>query len=165
MNLTEVVAQLSGDGGGGGGGCIGGSGGGSGGGGVSGGDIVVVGHEIKNRKPRGIRALYNEFFGIGDYKNVPVAGGLSGLESRFGKDWRDHFLPADNKFFLRMKMVAEAVNRYKVQEVNWTTDDAIEQFDAWFVDKRVKRSLSNFVLLLQETEIIPKRGRKLRLAP
>lgn len=168
VQLAQVAMEMCKDGGG--------ESGGNGGGGVSlvvgggirhvggsddGGGGDGIGHDISSRKPRSVRQLYNEYFGLCEFVNVPVEAGLAGLE-RGGKNWRKHFTPADAKFFSRMTQVVEAVDRHH-EETGAEVTDVLDEFDEMFAGR--KKSLSSFIVYLQQEGFIPKRGRTSRLLP
>jgi hypothetical protein len=152
VQLTEVAMKICQDGGGGrdNGVATVTDGGGSeseDGGGVS----VSVGHDVRSRTPQSVRQMYNEYFGLCDFVNVPVEGGLFGLE-KGGKEWRKHFSAADSRFFSRMQQVVEAVDREAKAKTKEVTD-VLDEFDTWFVEKR--RAFSPFVKLLQAKKLVP----------
>ena len=119
---------------------------------------VGVGHNIKSWKPQLVRVMYNEYFGLCEFANVSVEGGLFGLE-KGGKEWRKHFSPADSRYFSRMTQVVEAVDR-KAKEEKEKVTDVLDEFDTMSVEKR--RSFLPFVKALQAMGLVPKRDRMSR---
>jgi hypothetical protein len=59
--------------------------------------------------------------------NVPVEAGLPGLE-RGGKNWQQHFTPADVKLFSRTMQVIEVVNRH-CEETGKEVMNVLDEFD------------------------------------
>jgi hypothetical protein len=129
---------------------------------------IGLGHDIQGRKPQSVHGIYNEYFGLMAFVNVPVERGLFGLEKRHGKVWRKHFSPADSKFFSRMTQVVEAVDRQveekkaglQAAETSGLLHATLDEFDVLFEEKN--KSMSAFISFLQSEGKIPKRGRTSR---
>ena len=46
-------------------------------------------HTIQNAtSPKSVSRIYQEYYGEGSFKDVPVVGGLQGLEDKYGMKWR-----------------------------------------------------------------------------
>ena len=48
--------------------------------------------------------LWNVWYGIGAYKNVPMDGGVDGLGSNHGNDWRKNYQTRNTRMFSRYKL-------------------------------------------------------------
>ena len=69
---------------------------------------------------RSIREAYYEYYGMENYKNRPVEGGVNALEVEHKSKWRKGWKGALQKHFSRVKLILTAVTKM-------TEDDHIEE--------------------------------------
>ena len=48
---------------------------------------TTICHRPKSRHDN-VLDIYNEWLGLGDFENIPIAGGIAAVENRFGTSWR-----------------------------------------------------------------------------
>jgi hypothetical protein len=117
-------------------------------------EAMPVRPEIKNRHPKSGRAIYEEFYGLGDYVGVPIAGGLAAMDSTYKNKWRLGDT-AYNKVYSRMQQISKAVD--SEVDKGRTVEDVLQEFDRLFVDKECK-GLEHMRRLV--VHILPLRVRK-----
>ena len=89
-------------------------------------DTLPARHAMKFRHQT-LTSVYNEWFGQGEFRGVPITSGLCGMEHKYGTKWRKHFKNRDKKHFSRMRSVMTAIQ-------NKAKADGIPQtcvVDAW----------------------------------
>jgi hypothetical protein len=98
------------------------------------------------------RDIWNAWFGLGKYKDVPVPGGIAQMEADHHTDWRQGYTKAEKKKLSRYNMSVT----YMLEELGDETDPAaIERYldgmDELFVAK--KSFLSPFETALRERSV------------
>ena len=121
----------------------------------------VKNHKIQTRKPRTVREIYTEYYGLDDFKSLPVEGGIDSLEKMFKAKWRKSFTSADQKHFSRMQQLVVAIDR-KIEDGR-TKEELFREIDKRFED--VKWSFSGLITALQEDGFIERKGRRKRQVP
>ena len=93
-------------------------------------------HNIVNtRLPKNVTAIYDEYYGLGAYLNVPIEGGLHGLEVKYGKNWRQGNA-AYQKAFSQVQLIVKCVDQQITEEKDQAT--VLEEMDKLFVEKNCK---------------------------
>lgn len=96
--------------------------------------------------------IYQEYYGEGFFKDVPLVGGLQGLEDKYGTKWRSG--SAFQKSFNRLRVIVKCVGRQiaegKEKEV------VLKEMDELFKEKGCK-TLQQFRNALAEGDLFPKR--------
>ena len=69
-----------------------------------------------NIKTMQLRDIYNEYFGLEEFQNKPIAGGFHAVDSKYKpREWRDTtkhgWKQSDQNFFSRVKRVCEALRK------------------------------------------------------
>jgi hypothetical protein len=99
-------------------------------------DEFVLRPELANRfNPKGATSIYHEFYGLGEFEDVPVKGGLKALDEKFGTKWRSGE-SGYQKAYSRMQQIVKAVDLEvgKGKEIV----DVFQEFDHLFVEKECK---------------------------
>lgn len=99
-----------------------------------------------------IRSLYDEWFGIGRYANVPIPGGLDGCMKRWRAKWRTE---QQKQRVSRQQRLCEAVNRHAA-EAKKTVDEVCEEWDPIYLGPKNRPGLNRLVQRLVEMKLIPK---------
>jgi hypothetical protein len=76
-----------------------------------------------------VTEMYNEWWGLGVYKNKPVRGGFESLERNYKSRWRKHFDGGQVKHISRVKIVLQALNTLAEMDGN-TLETAMNELDA-----------------------------------
>ena len=112
----------------------------------------VFHHRIMNvRSPQSVSSIYQEYYGEGSFKDIPIVGGLKGLEDKYGTKWRagGAFQKAFNRLQLVVKCVDSQIELGKAKEV------VLLEMDDLFKERRCK-TLQSFRDVLQEENLLPK---------
>jgi hypothetical protein len=74
------------------------------------GSMVPVGfnHSLEE-KHTSVQDMYDEWFGLGKYTNIPVNGGIHAMETEYKSVWRRDFSTANAKRFSRLKNVVKTL--------------------------------------------------------
>ena len=104
------------------------------------------GHQMFNGVHNSIQDLYDEWYGLGKYKNIPIEGGIEAMERLYSSKWRmgrnDKGFP---KRFSRIRMVIAAINERVANGANGTTvAQVIKEMD-YLYQNDAQRKLSPFV--------------------
>ena len=99
-----------------------------------------------------VRSLYDEWFGIGKYENIPIPGGLDGCMKRWKAKWRTEH---QKQRVSRQHRLCEAVKRH-ASETNKTVDEVCEEWDRIYLGPKNKPGLNRLVQKLVEMKLIPK---------
>jgi hypothetical protein len=118
-------------------------------------DEMPLRPELKNRyNPSSATSIYHEFNGLGEFENVPIAGGLAAMESKYGKKWRMGD-PGYQKAYSRMQQISKAVKNEMA--TGRTEEEVLLEFDALFAGKE-KKGLEYMRKLV--VHVVPLRVRK-----
>jgi hypothetical protein len=112
----------------------------------------VFHHNITNaRSPQSVSSIHQEYYGEGRFKDIPVVGGLKGLEDKYGTKWRvgGAFQKAFNRLQLIVKCVDSQIQSGKAKEVVLTEMDKL-------FDEKNCRTLQSFRNVLEKEELLPK---------
>jgi hypothetical protein len=60
-------------------------------------------------KHKSIYTIYHEWYGLENYENSPVEGGIASLEKQFKTKWRKHFSTAEKQYFSRLQKVVRGL--------------------------------------------------------
>lgn len=117
-----------------------------------------------NAKRLCLLRMYEEFYGLSDYINVPIPGGFHGLEKRFKTKWRQHFTSNDNMFLSRLKSIfVGLISSVGVEAGDWT-DALIQKGREWQVYLE-NYGLAGCVEVLKKNGFIVKNGARSRRVP
>jgi 3-hydroxymyristoyl/3-hydroxydecanoyl-(acyl carrier protein) dehydratase len=98
-------------------------------------------------KPTGVSAIYDEWYGTGHFKDVPIEGGIAHLETgEFRKTWRRSFRTAENKRFSRFSMVIKGIGNH-MQRTGKTLEETLAEQDTYY---GTHKSINKTIKLLQE---------------
>ena len=118
----------------------------------TGGLLVDQAHEFY-RKHKSIQSYFDEYYGLGDFKDKPIPGGLRKMEEKFGAKWRKHF-KGGAKHMSRIKALMKAVADIAMELGN--VPKAIDTVEIMFADKeKGKKRLSNLVDFLKAEGTLP----------
>jgi hypothetical protein len=117
-----------------------------------GGLLALADHQFyANHKS--VQSFYNEYHGLGDFKDVPVAGGLSTLEEKYKAKWRNH-IKGGAKHISRLKMLMVAIDNMVGNE-GGSVDSAIDLLEMAYEDERgANKRLSNLVDILKQQGLV-----------
>ena len=113
--------------------------------------VIAKTHHIKY-KHTSLCAVHNEWYGVDEYNNIPVEGGIKFLEERFKSKWRKHFVPSEEKAFSRLKRIINGMKK----ESERTGRDTYEIAVSWSKTYEVecKKSLSKMECWMKTQGII-----------
>ena len=102
---------------------------------------------------KSVQSFYNEYYGLGDFKDIPVDGGLATLEEKYKAKWRKH-IKGGAKHISRVKQVMQAIDNMAGLDGR-TVDGAIDILElAYQSDDGAKKSLSNLVNILKQRGLV-----------
>jgi hypothetical protein len=86
-------------------------------------------NQMLNPEPPSLRAVYNEWHGLGECTDIPIpAGGIKAIEEKsFGK-WHKGLSKQKGKKFLNRKLTAQKVDYYHTIHPDRTVDQIIHEF-------------------------------------
>ena len=109
-----------------------------------------------------IQKLYNKFYGLGEFKGKPVAGGLAKLEEIFKTKWRQGFSGRQKKEWSQLTQTIVGINVHIV-ELGGDEGKALDNLNVVFRQKLgVNHTTSKMVKHMQESGLLVKgtpRGR------
>jgi Transcriptional activator of glycolytic enzymes len=118
-------------------------------------DEMPLRPELKNRyRPSSATSIYQEYYGLGEFENVPIAGGLAGMESKYRNKWRLGD-PGYQKAYSQMQQISKAVKNEMA--TGRTEEEVLEEFDALFAGNE-KKGLEYMRKLV--VHVVPLRVRK-----
>jgi hypothetical protein len=118
-------------------------------------DDMKVRPELKNRRrPKSATAIFEEYYGLGEYEGQPIVGGLAAMDSKYHNKWRLGDA-GYQKAYSRMQQIVKAVDT----EINQgkTQEAVLAEYDALFVGHEQKGL--EFLRKLV-SHVLPLRGRK-----
>jgi hypothetical protein len=102
---------------------------------------------------KSVQSMYNEYYGKGDFKLIPILGGLLGMETKFGAKWRKH-IPGGSKLIGRMKAVMQAIELMAGTDGS-SVEASIDKLELVFQAKDGgNKSLSKLVDILKKQGIV-----------
>ena len=110
-------------------------------------DIGQFAHVSPAIRHHSLRSLMDEWYGEGDYKDLPVMGGFASLEHNYKSKWRMHFSPSQKRQFNRQQHI---VNGF-LKASEDTSQDLEEIVNGYEVEwsGTIKKSPANMVKRLQ----------------
>ena len=88
----------------------------------------VLRHPLKCRhEPGTATAVYEEYYGLGEFQGKPIEGGLKGLEDKYQTRWRRGDT-AYQKAFSRMKQLVSFVDS-RMKEQSKEKEEVLEELD------------------------------------
>jgi Transcriptional activator of glycolytic enzymes len=114
----------------------------------------VLRWDLKNKtSPKSVSAIYEEYYGEGEYKNCPVEGGLKQLEVKYGTKWRAG-CPAYQKAFNRFQLIVKCVDG-QIDGGKREKDIVLAEMDKLFEEKNCK-TLQQIRDVLEKEGLLPK---------
>ena len=92
-----------------------------------------------------LRAMFNEYYGMEEYENIPIEDGFDGLEIKYKNKWRKGFPSKDVQKFTRIKRIANAI------KVNGGID---MHYEKW--QPILRKGLATLHDAMQKDGLIPK---------
>jgi hypothetical protein len=103
--------------------------------------------------------IYHEWHGIGPFEGIPITGGIKAMEVFHKHNWRYKFNTAQKQAFSRIQRIMKALNH--LHSAGRPMDDILLEFDRIFKGE-ARKSLSNFVSILQRRGYLDQRSRKVQ---
>jgi hypothetical protein len=75
-----------------------------------------------------VQDMYDKWFGLGTFVNVPVEGGINGMEAKYKSLWRRDFSTANSKRFSRLKNVVNTLLLVVAESDSQTIKEVITMF-------------------------------------
>ena len=117
----------------------------------------------KNTKKILLQEMYMEYYGLGDYDGIPIAGGFHGLELKFKNSWRkESYKNSDSTFFSRWKALMSALATEAGVEEGVLNPALIEVANAWQPHLSIG-GLAGCVSRLQKEGVVNKKGSRVRV--
>jgi hypothetical protein len=117
-------------------------------------DDMKVRPELKNRRhPKSATAIFEEYYGLGEYKGEPIDGGLAAMDSKYQNKWRLGDA-GYQKAYSRMQQIVKAVT-IEIEKGR-TQESVLAEFDGLFAGNESK---GLEFLRKQVCHILPLRGR------
>lgn len=123
--------------------------------GLEGEQVPGNGHRLPSR-PTSARDIWNMWFGLGEYENKPVPGGVAQLEAERRTQWRKGYTVAEKK---KLSQYRNAV-RYMCEEQEVGHDEENPVSLATFLDGMDNLFLANKSLLSPFVEALKKRAKE-----
>lgn len=115
-------------------------------------------HLLSSSPERSIQSFYDEWFGLNEFKDKPIDGGIAELEKKFKTSWRGK---NDWSRISRQKRLCIAVEK-EAKASGKTVEDVCRKWNKWF-DEECNKSLSRMITFLIAKGKIPAkkpRGKK-----
>ncbi|KAG7372624.1 centromere DNA-binding like protein [Nitzschia inconspicua] len=100
-----------------------------------------LGHKLSHSH-NSVMDLYNEWYGLDQFKDVPVAGGIQAMDNRYKTAWRRSWSRAEQKIISSMKIVIDTMNKQIAS--GRTLLEVSKEFEEAFA-KHCKKKISNLV--------------------
>jgi hypothetical protein len=118
-------------------------------------DDMKVRPELKNRShPKSATAIFEEYYGLGEYQGEPIDGGLAAMDSKYQNKWRLGDA-GYQKAYSRMQQIVKAVTIEMGK--GRTQESVLAEFDGLLAGNESK---GLEFLRKQVCHILPLRGRK-----
>ena len=102
---------------------------------------------------KSVQSMYNEYYGKGGFKLIPMLGGLLAMEKKFGAKWRKH-ISGGSKLIGRMKAVMKAIELMGRTE-GGSVEASIDKLELVYQAKDGgNKSLSKLVDILKQQGIV-----------
>ena len=108
-----------------------------------------------------IKEMYEEYYGLGSFKGVPIVGGFYELEKKFKTKWRtkEHYIAKETALFIRWKKSMEGLTEAsKVREGDESWGRVSASHAAIWAEHLRQGGLAGLVEKLQELGYIKKSG-------
>ena len=115
---------------------------------------MVVAHET-------LRGLIDEWYGLGDFKGVPIVGGIQRMEDEYKNKWRKHFENGRSRYFCRVKSIVQAIKVLQERVPDTSIDDVLIEMGPIYKDK-CRSSVYNMVEWLKDQGILQRGQRRPR---
>jgi Transcriptional activator of glycolytic enzymes len=127
-------------------------------------DVTIYKHATihQRNQPTSVSSIYEEYYGIGNFKDRPMVGGFAGLEEKFKMKWREGDT-SYNRAFLRMKQIVDCIDN-EATTSGRPVADVLKQIDELFIANTCN-STAKVIRILQEENLIPKRARRAEPTP
>lgn len=120
-----------------------------------GGAATAARHHRMILKHHSIQSLWNEWYGLEDFQDKPVAGGIAVIETLYKSKWRKHFSGSEKKHFSRSQIVVRAINKtYATTEE--TIESTIVSFDVTY-EEEAKFSMAKMASIVQNLGLVNKK--------
>jgi hypothetical protein len=106
-------------------------------------------------KHHSIQSLFDEWYGLGDFLDKPVVGGIAALETRYKSKWHNHFSASEKKHLSRSQMVIRAILT-TVENTKETLDTVMDSFELPY-EVDVKLSMAKMATIVQEHGLVTKK--------
>jgi hypothetical protein len=106
-------------------------------------------------KHHSLHTLFNEWYGLGEYLDIPVPGGIAALEASEKTKWRKHFSANEVKNFSRVKMVVAGIDAMQCR-IQRETEVAIEELDVIYTEE-AKKSVASMAIIMQTMGLVSKK--------
>jgi hypothetical protein len=107
-------------------------------------------------KHHSLHTLYNKWYGLGEYFDLPGPGGIAALEASEKTKWRKHFSPNEIKNCSRVKMIVAGIDAMQCR-LQRDTEMAIEELDLIFTEEAKKSVTSSMVIIMQTMGLVSKK--------
>jgi hypothetical protein len=78
-----------------------------------------------------IQQMYNEYYGLGDFKEKPIVGGRFSLDEKFGSRWRKNFQNGDKGHYNRCRRLCRIlIEKAKEVDINVAIDEMQLQYES-----------------------------------
>jgi hypothetical protein len=109
-------------------------------------------------KHHSIQSLWNEWYGLEDREDKPVAGGIAAMERHHKSKWRKHFSPSEKKHFSRSQIVIRSINT-ACNASGETMEKTIKAFEEEY-EVRAKLSMAKMAIIVQELGLVTKKKQR-----
>ena len=104
------------------------------------------GHQMFDGVHPSVQDIYDEWYGLGKFKDIPIEGGIDAMERLYSSKWRMHRNPKGfPKRFSRIRMIVTAINDCLINGPNGNNlSQVIDQMNELY-QKEAERKLAPFV--------------------
>jgi hypothetical protein len=103
-------------------------------------------------KHKSIHTIYYKWYGLENYKNSPVEGGIASLEKQFKTKWRVNFSPAEKQHFSRLQKVIKGIEEQGRCEAK-EPDKILKEWDGLYQNE-AKSSVTKILQIIQEMGLV-----------
>ena len=104
------------------------------------------GHQMFDGVHPSVQDIYDEWYGLGKFKDIPIEGGIDAMERLYSSKWRMHRNPKGfPKRFSRIRMIVTAINDRLINGPNGNNlSQVIDEMNELY-QKEAERKLAPFV--------------------
>jgi hypothetical protein len=106
-------------------------------------------------KHKSLHTIYYEWYGLENYANIPVVGGIAFLEEAYKSKWRLHFSPAEKQYFSRLQKVIKGIEEQGRREAK-EPEKILEEWEDLF-QKEGKSSVTRMSQMIQSMGLVATR--------